>query len=97
MANDLSNNPLIIDTPGAGDVLAASAPITVQSIRWDPGAAGAQGDQCIVTDSAGRQVFAYTIRTGTLVGDWQEYPQGLRMKGLKVPTLARGKAYIYTA
>jgi hypothetical protein len=99
MANNLSSNPLVIDTAGAGDILAASAPIRVRCFKWDPTQAATNGQQCVVTDSAGNEVWRSTQAT-TFLGmpDWIDFPEGgLRMKGLKVPTLAVGKLYIYLA
>jgi hypothetical protein len=97
VANDITGNPLIIDTAGAGDVLAASQPIKVQGFAWD-NAAAVTADACVVTDTAGRNLWSHTITTSLSVGQGAvSLPQPMLVKGIKVPTLTRGKLYIYLA
>src|SRR5262249_16507554 len=64
MANNFNIAGLIVlDTTGAGDVLAAGAPVKIQAIMWDCGALGATGDRVVLTDSAGNSIFESTIIT----------------------------------
>ena len=96
MANNTSGNPLIIDTAGAGDILAAAALISVQTFAWVSGASAVAGDAVSVTDSAGREVFAATAiganNPPRLDGI---LPRPLQMAGLRVVTLVHGKLYVY--
>lgn len=101
MANDFSNNPFVLDTAGATDLLVptAGAPIRVAKFRWVVGTGGVAGDNISVTNSAGKEVWAAfdTVTAATTAEEDKEsdfYPP-LEMKGLKLPTMSRGKLYVY--
>jgi hypothetical protein len=98
MANDLTANPLVIDTSGAGDLLGASAPVRITAMKLDfAGAVPTDTQGCVVTDSAGHKLWSSTTHT-TFLGapDTIDFPSPLKAKGLKVPTLTGGGIlYIY--
>jgi hypothetical protein len=96
--NNFNINPIVIDTPGAGDLVGASAPVRLMGIMWDCGTSGATGDRCVVTDSAGNSIFESTVIT-SLAGTpaFVDFPFPLTVKGLKVPTLTHGKVFLYLA
>jgi hypothetical protein len=97
MSNDVSQNPLVIDTGGASDILSASQRADVVGFWWDNGAA-VTADTCVVTDTAGKFIWSQTITTSLATGPGGlSLPRPLKVKGIKVTTLSRGKLYIYLA
>lgn len=96
MANDLTNNPLVIDTPAATAVI--SSYISITGIRLVDSANDiADGDQAIVHNGASKVVWEHRTTTpGMIGGDMQtSFNPPLVQKGLIVPTLTHGKLYIY--
>ena len=99
MANDLTCNPLVIDTAAATAILSGYLDIT--NIRWvDYNNDIADGDQAVVNNAASKTIWE-TRCTATGAGvpldvkDETAFPFGLQVKGLIVPTLTHGKVYIY--
>lgn len=86
MANNLSNSPIIIDTPGAGVLIPDL--IRVKGIRW---VGSTTGHTAIITD-ASDNVKWESIATGPVEADLIEDKNPWR--GLKVPTLQSGRLYI---
>ena len=88
MANDLTGNPLKIDTAAAGVDIARR--LYVKSIRW-VGATTA-GHTAILKDAAGRVIWESVAAGANHVEDdlieewWDE---------IDVDTIASGKLYIY--
>lgn len=98
MANNFNIPKLmVLDTAGAGDVIGASAPVKIKSIRWSPGAA-VTGDAVVLTDTAGNSIYEHTITTslGVNAGAPAIFEPALKVLGLKLPTLSRGKLFIHT-
>jgi len=91
MANDLTVNPLIIDTPGAGVLLTGK--LYPKSVRVvDEG--GSAGDNYIITDKNG-VVKWETVATGANYSDAEFINKKMvPWDGLIVPTLAGGTLYI---
>lgn len=96
MANDLTNNPWVVDT-AAATVLSADR-LRLVTIRW-VGATDA-GHTAVVTNAAGKVVWAGNAGSA----DHSEESQlpgyrtkGLDTVGLVVPTLGSGKLYITLA
>jgi len=89
-ANDIAGKPWVLDTAGAG--LVVTGTVRVACIRWvSPGSA--ISDRVILQDASSRTV-------------WEETAPGLNFStsecmplvfegGIKAPTLASGKVYIY--
>lgn len=101
MANDFTSNPFILDTAGAGDLLVptAGARLRIQKLLWVVGTGGVAGDNISVTDSAGKEKWAsfHTVTAATTAEEDTEsdfYPP-LDILGLKLPTMTRGKLYVY--
>lgn len=89
MANNLTGNPWIIDTPGAG--LLVSGDVDVKMLRW-VGATTA-GHQAIAQNGLS-QVEWEDVAAGANYSTSEEGPFFFA-QGLKVTTLASGKLYIY--
>jgi hypothetical protein len=97
MANDLTSNPLILDTAAAGDVLSANAPAKIKKLRWVVLTGGVAADTCVLTDSAGKVIWE-CANQGALANFNLETDfgsAGHKVRGLKLPTIARGKLYVY--
>jgi hypothetical protein len=89
MANDLNNDPLIIDTPGAGVLI--TQPIRVKGIRW-VGATTA-GHQAVIQDQDGKLKWkSIAAGANNIESDFAEREK--LWNGLKVPTLQSGELHI---
>lgn len=90
MANDLTSNPWIIDTAGAGVI--SSERLRVKGVRWAEATTAAHVAE--IQDKNGKVKWR-SVASGvnyvesdlieSLGGDWD---------GIKVPTLGSGKLYI---
>lgn len=95
MANDISCNPLVLDTAAATVVV--SNVFKIQSIVWvDSGNDMADGDQAILQNKAGKVIWERRLTTPGMIGDLQQtFPEPFPVNGLIVPTLTHGKVYVY--
>ena len=90
---------LIIDTPGAGDILASGQILQVLKIRWV--GASAAGHAVSITDANDNIMWASVagganyVEIDTFTTDRESDDHCFRWNGLRVPTLASGKLYIY--
>lgn len=98
MANSLTTNPIVVDTANAGAALIASGqPLLVSAIK----AVGltTAGHTGVVQDANGKafwECIAATTNYATQLETFAALPNGARtLNGLKVPTLASGKIYIW--
>jgi hypothetical protein len=89
MANDLTKNPMVIDTAAA--TVLWSDPIKIKSIRWVSKSATA-GDDIEIQDSNNQELWV-SVASGANYSEeviierwWHE--------GFKVPTLDSGTLYI---
>jgi len=95
MSNDVSADPLIIDTAGSTTLRGACV---IQAIFWvSNSVAGkdiAADDDFSVTDAADRVIVSKRAEGAT---DWGNFvwPQGKRVSSIKVPTMGGGICYIY--
>jgi hypothetical protein len=97
MANDVTQNPLVIDSAGAGDVIGTNQRADIVAFWWD-GAGVASGNSVVVTDTAGKKLWGASVVTSlSNAPTGLSLPNPLRVKGIKVPTLAAGVLYIYLA
>src|SRR5262245_25073015 len=98
MANDLSSNPLVLDTAAGTDILAANAPVKIKKLRWVVLTGGVAADTCVLTNSAGKVIWE-CANQGALANFNLEtdFGPGHKVLGLKLPTIARGKLYAYLA
>ena len=98
MANDLTGNPLVIDTAGVAVLLTED--LFVATVRWD--GATTAGHQAVIQDQAGavkwasraagaNHVEAERISPPPSAASTHSVPP---WSGLKVPTLASGTLYI---
>ena len=94
MANDLTSNPLFIDTANG----AKTGDLSIQSIAWVADQTGgkdiAADDDFLLTDTAGRRLAG---KRATVAGDdgFWSFPNGLRVDGIIVTALDGGHCYIY--
>jgi hypothetical protein len=89
VANDLTRRPWIIDTPSATNI--TNDRVRLGTIRW-VGAGTAAAGAAVVADGAGRVVWE-NVASGANTAD--ESVLEFDVEGLRVPTLAAGKLYIY--
>ena len=96
MANQLKNNPNIVDTAGTTVIGVAGDPVTVRCFRWVGTSATATHDTCIVKDGNGLVVWS-AIATGADYTTESMFPEkGLVIAGgFAVTTLSSGSLYIY--
>lgn len=88
-ANDLTGNPLIIDTAGAS--MLTSSRTWVVAVRWVGGTTA--GHTAVVQDVNSRDLWAGIA--GTTNWDEESMAPMVWRGGFKVPTLSSGKLYIY--
>lgn len=92
MANDVTSNPIIIDTAAATAL--TSYAFTATKIRW-VGATTA-GHQAIVQNGNGIVKFSAEA-VGANYTESEHFDPPLIFSGLIVPTLSSGTIYIYVA
>lgn len=90
MSNDITNNPLVVDTAGATAITTVTFVAT--KVRW-VGATTA-GHTVSVQNNSGIAKFAGEA-TGANYTESEHFDPPLIFEGLKVPTLASGVIYIY--
>lgn len=95
MANRITNNPVLVDTPGAGNIV--SSHFRVTAILWDPGTAAANQDVVTVRDKNNDIKFSQTLITGNLVPAHVSFPAPIPFDGLRVTAMTRGTLYVYLA
>ena len=96
MANDLSINPWMIDTASGTNV--TTDDLFIRAIKWNPGSAGVAGDQAIVQDKNGKEIWrgdAQGANGEFLLNPANAAMMGWKVAGLKVPTLGHGRLLIY--
>ena len=93
MSNDITDNPLALDTASATAV--TTKIFTVSKIRWVYEGAVA-GDNVIITDNGGITKFE-TVASGANYVESETFEPPLVFAGLKATTLAGGKVYLYVA
>jgi len=93
MANDLTGNPLYIDTASANALLTSR--IEVLTIRWYSPSASA-GHTVIVQDQDGNEKWPSVAAGSNHVEESKWFPDHpLVMSGLLIPTLASGRLLIH--
>jgi hypothetical protein len=98
MANIVDQNPLILDTAAATNVVTGDLAIT--KIRWVFGNPPADGDSVVLKDAAGKTIYTDTVQdVGTaavqVVSADCNFIPPLEKKGLAITTLTDGVVYIY--
>lgn len=95
MANDITCNPIIIDTAATTEIVTNL--IHVTHIRLvDSGNDIADADQAILQNSAGKVVWEHRVTAPGMVADMQTaFVPSLAVRGLICPTLTHGKVYVY--
>ena len=94
MANDLTKNPLVIDTASGSPALTTF--IRIKKIRWI--GATTAGHQAIVQDQNSNLCWE-SVASGANYTEETDFnlngPQRMVLSGLRVPTLGSGKLEIY--
>jgi len=96
MANDTTNNPLILDTAAATAVIVNTMLIT--TIKWTVDAGGTDNDTCVLTDKRGNVIYEEILNvatSGVLQAPPITFNPPLKADGLICLTLSGGKAYVY--
>ena len=94
MANDVTGNPVILDTASTTAVVISNF-FKIKAIVWDQGASGANTDACVIKDKHGAIKYSQTILTGNLVPQSIEFAPPLDCDGLIMHTLGHGTVYVY--
>lgn len=96
MANDLTGNPLLIDTASANPIKPLGGPIFVNSFVWTPSAGG---QACIIQDYRGRTIIEMVSNVDAVsnVVSPTKVLFGCRIpiRGLAVTTLGSGVLAIF--
>jgi hypothetical protein len=98
MANQLTGNPLILDT-AAATVLTNTA-FRVSSIKWTVDNGGADNDTCVLTDKNGvvkYEEILNIVTSGPVQAPQMVFPVPVLFDGLVCLTLSGGKCYVYLA
>ncbi len=92
MSNDITVNPIVIDTAAAGTITTNT--FKIYKIRWVSTSSTA-GDNAEVQNAAGTVKWEGLSDTATNYVDESTFDPPLIMAGLIVPTLDDGTLYIY--
>lgn len=94
MANDITSNPLIIDTESATALTTKT--FKAYKIRW---VGSTTAGHLVSIQNAGSQVKWAAEANGANYTESESFPDDCRLvfEGLKVPDLDSGKIYIYVA
>ena len=95
MSNDVSQSPIILDTPSTTAVVVQQL-LHVIKVVWQSGASGVAGDQLLLKDKAGKTKLdlSLNVAKGTESQTWPvEYP--LVLEGLIFHTCSHGTVYLY--
>lgn len=96
MANDISSNPLVLDTAATSVVV--SNLIRIKALKWTVDAGGTDNDTCVLTDKNGKVVYEEILNvatSGTLQAPPMNLIPPLNVNGLVMLTLSGGKLYVY--
>jgi len=95
MANNLTINPYVLDTPGGGTI--TTNVLHLKKLRWV--GATAAGHQCVLTDQSGN-VFWESFAAGANYveeTDFSTYNQkGNTLNGIRLTILGSGRLYLYS-
>jgi hypothetical protein len=89
MANDLTSNPWVIDTPGAGVI--SDLKLYVKGVRWIE--ATTAGHIAEIQDKNGKTKWRSVASAANYV-EADMIENIVKWDGIKVPTLGSGKLYI---
>jgi hypothetical protein len=93
MSNDVTLNPLALDSASASTVLVTEN-FLIYKIIWNSGSSGVAGDQCVLKDKLDNIIFDVTIEASKETRSEDFFP-ALTANGLKCTTLSHGIVYIY--
>ena len=96
MANDLTNNPLVLDSAAATVIV--SNLIKITALKWTVDAGGTDNDTCVLSDKNGKVVYEEILNvatSGLLQAPPINFNPPLKVNGLIMTTLSGGKLYVY--
>lgn len=96
MANDLTCNPLVLDTADAGVIV--NNLIRIKALKWTVDNGGADNDTCVLTDKKGKVVYEEILNivtSGPVQAPPINFSPPLNVNGLIMLTLSGGKLYVY--
>src|SRR5437899_1770201 len=94
MANDLLQDPLIIDTAAATSLRAG--PVRLWAVKWVPANGAVAGNACVIQDkTSARNVYEHILGTGLLPPPTFEIIDVMVKGGIAVTTLDSGRLYLY--
>jgi hypothetical protein len=96
MSNDVSSNPLIIDTAATTTVISNKFHVT--AIKWTVDNGGADNDTVVLQDQHGKvkyEEILNIVTSGPVQAPPINFNPALLFDGLICPTLSGGKVYIY--
>lgn len=97
-AKTLSTNPLVITSADTwATVPLSEAKVKITGFYWDPGTAGADGDDVVVAHANGDRIWSATLRTGDLGERSFSASAMIEAKGLAITPPDHGTLYIYLA
>ena len=91
MSNNLKNNPIRIDTPGATSWTAEG--FKIQSISWENMYSGSSVN---IQNFSGTVAIWQSVAPSDFVERSVTYPKGLPVQGLNTVVLGSGVVFIYT-
>jgi len=96
MANDITTNPLVLDSAAATVIVSNLFRIT--AIKWTVDSGGADNDTCVLTDKNGKVIYEEILNivtSGEVQAPPMIFPVPLKCNGLVCLTLSGGKVYVY--
>ena len=98
MANQISGNPLVLDTAATTVVVANQ--FRVSAIKWTVDNGGADNDTVVLQDKNGvvkYEEILNIVTSGPVQAPPISFPVPVVFDGLICPTLSGGKVYVYLA
>lgn len=96
MANDITNNPLVLDTAAATDIITNLMHIT--AIKFTVDAGGTDNDTCVLENKVGKVIYEEILNivtSGVVQAPPMNFVPPLAVNGLRCTTLSGGKVYVY--
>ena len=96
MANDLTCNPLVIDTAAATAII--DNVFQIKTIKWTVDNGGADNDTVVLKNKAGKVIYEEILNivtSGSVQAPPISFSPPLTVNGLIAETLSGGTVYIY--
>ena len=96
MANNITTNPLVLDSAAATAIV--SNLIQIKTLKGTVDNGGADNDTCVLSDKNGKVVYEEILNlvtSGNLQAPPITFNPPLKVDGLIMTTLSGGKLYVY--